>query len=89
MIVSKIGCEKDLKSMAQPFGEDILDINSNLQNGKLTNGNDVLGQNSCLNSHIKAINTSPYLKNFKIAHRRSGLITFPSQLYQCPMQKKI
>ena len=30
----------------------------------MTDGNDVLGQISCLNSHIKAISKSPYLKNW-------------------------
>ena len=53
----------ELKAIKTPFWEDILDINNNLQNGKVTDENDILGQNSCLNSHIKAINKSPYLKN--------------------------
>jgi len=30
----------------------------------MTDGNDVLGQNSCLNSHIKVINKYPYLRNW-------------------------
>jgi hypothetical protein len=43
---------------------DQVDNFSNLQNEKVTDGNDVLSQSICLNSHIKANNTSPCLKNW-------------------------
>ena len=46
------------------FWKDILDNFSNLQNEKVTDGNDVLSQSIWLNSHIKANNTSPCLRNW-------------------------
>ena len=47
-----------------PFWKDILDNFSNLQNKKVTDGNDILSQTIWLNSHIKVNYTSPHLKNW-------------------------
>jgi hypothetical protein len=51
-------------STLNPFWKDILDNFSNLQNEKVTDGNDVLSQSIWLNSHIKVNKTSPCLKNW-------------------------
>ena len=51
-------------STLNPFWKDIHNNSSNLQNEKVTDGNDVLSQSIWLNRHIKDNNTSPCLKNW-------------------------
>ena len=51
-------------STLNPFWKDILNNFSNLQNEKVTDGNNVLSQSMWINSHIKANNTSPCLKKW-------------------------
>ena len=45
-----------------PFWKDILDNFSNLQNKKVTDGNDILSQTIWLNSHIK-VNLKNWIEN--------------------------
>jgi hypothetical protein len=51
-------------STLNSFWKDILNNFSNLQNEKVTDGNEVLSQSIWLNNHIKINNTSLCLKNW-------------------------
>jgi hypothetical protein len=61
-----------------PFWKDIHNNFSNLQNEKVTDGNDVLSKSIWLNSHIKVNNTSPCLKNWI----ENDIYTIDDVLYQ-------
>ena len=63
LLLGKEGLSR-VTSTLNPFWKDILNNFSNLQNEKVTDGNDVLSQSIWLNSHIKINNTSPCLKNW-------------------------
>ena len=63
LLLGKEGLSR-VTSTLNPFWKDILNNFSNLQNEKVTYGNDVLSQSIWLNSHIKINNTSPCLKNW-------------------------
>jgi hypothetical protein len=60
------------------FWKDIHNNFSNLQNEKVTDGNDVLSKSIWLNSHIKVNNTSPCLKNWI----ENDIYTIDDVLYQ-------
>jgi hypothetical protein len=63
LLLGKEGLSRETSTL-NPFWKDILNNFSNLQNEKVTDGNDVLSQSIWLNSHIKINNTSPCLKNW-------------------------
>ena len=67
-----------LASTLNPFWKDFLNNFSNLQNEKVTDGNDVLSKSIWLNSHIKVNNTSPCLKNWI----ENDIYTIDDVLYQ-------
>jgi hypothetical protein len=56
LLLGKEGLDT-VASTLNPFWKDIIDNFSNLQNEKVTDGNDVLRQSIWLNSHIKVNKT--------------------------------